>query len=379
MRSPAAPRIVLALLAVLVAVPASAQLPFEPVTQFEFSLFGLAEVPPVGTDATGKCVGVLSEDLDTFSLSCLHDVAAPTAAHFHPGMPGETAPPVFGFDPDSPITVEWPVGTWEVVQVLAGGYYVNIHTAAKPNGLIRGQVLPQQPVDSRRIGFALRGGDASPPSPGSTVGYCAADVELHPVPFIPDDESTVRIICVHDAAGATDAGLYMGATGEEGALIEDLGSGASPVVATVELDVNQTKALLANETYVQVDEGTDSIRGQLPSCLEGPNTLCLNRGRFQVEIDWQTASDSGAGVADRETDDTGTFWFFRPTNLEMLIKVLDGCLVNGHYWVFFGPTTNVGFNLRVIDTQTGATKNYPNSQGSIGETRLDAAAFETCE
>ena len=38
--------------------------------------------------------------------------------------------------------------------------------------------------------------------------------------------------------------------------------------------------------------------------------------------------------------DSGLFYFFGASNLEMLIKVLNACGLNDRYWVFFAATTN---------------------------------------
>jgi hypothetical protein len=41
------------------------------------------------------------------------------------------------------------------------------------------------------------------------------------------------------------------------------------------------------------------------------------------------------------------FWFFNPTNPEVTIKILDGRLVNGHFWVFLASMTTIEFTARV--------------------------------
>jgi hypothetical protein len=97
-----------------------------------------------------------------------------------------------------------------------------------------------------------------------------------------------------------------------------------------------------------------------PPCEQDGDTLCL-RDRFEIEIGWETDTGAtGIGHAIPLTDDTGTFWFFNEKNLELLIKVLDGCVVNQHYWVFAGGLTNVQVQIRVKDTDTGAVQVYNN-------------------
>jgi hypothetical protein len=109
-------------------------------------------------------------------------------------------------------------------------------------------------------------------------------------------------------------------------------------------------------------------------------TLCLNQGRFQVEVRWQDfqGHTGPARVAPASTPDSGVLSFFNPDNWEMLVKVLDGCSVNDHSWVFFAAATNVGLTIDVTDTQTGATKRYGNALGHPANAITDTTAFATC-
>lgn len=74
------------------------------------------------------------------------------------------------------------------------------------------------------------------------------------------------------------------------------------------------------------------------------------------------------------TGDTGTFWFFGPTNLEVFTKVLDGTAVNGKFWFFYGALSDVDYTLTVTDTQTGAVRTYHNPAGRLASV-ADTAAF----
>jgi hypothetical protein len=101
------------------------------------------------------------------------------------------------------------------------------------------------------------------------------------------------------------------------------------------------------------------------SCAADDTSLCLVDGRFRAAVSW-TKSDgsSGAGQAAPITGDTGYFWFFDASNIEVVAKVLDGCGVDGHFWVFLGGLTNVQVTLKVTDTQTGAARTYVSTPGS---------------
>lgn len=111
------------------------------------------------------------------------------------------------------------------------------------------------------------------------------------------------------------------------------------------------------------------------ACVAGPTALCLNGGRFRVEIAWKDFDGrTGAGQAAPLTDDTGTFWFFDPANLEVTAKVLDGRAVNGNWWFFFGALTNVEYRITLTDTVTGASRIYRNPAGRFAS-QGDTAAF----
>lgn len=115
-------------------------------------------------------------------------------------------------------------------------------------------------------------------------------------------------------------------------------------------------------------------------CQEGATVLCLGEGgRFRVSADWQTRNGSlGAGRVVYRSSDSGLLWFFDPDNWELLVKVLDGCGTNGHYWVFFAGTTNVAFDLEVLDTLTGKSKRYHNPLDHDADAVNDTSAFATC-
>lgn len=118
--------------------------------------------------------------------------------------------------------------------------------------------------------------------------------------------------------------------------------------------------------------------GEIAACVAGPETLCVNGGRFKAELVWRTGEGSGTGkaVPVPSAPDSGLFYFFSANNLEMLLKVLNGCGVNSRYWVFFAATTNVEFAVVVTDTQTGRTASYFNPLGTPAPPVQDTSAFQ---
>lgn len=127
---------------------------------FTANLTGAQEVPPVTTTATASATFTSSTSGGTttiqYTVTVNGDLSGPvTAAHIHgPAGTGTNANPIV------PLTVSNATGTSGVLvsgsftttgnasinmqqlltHMLAGNTYVNLHTAANPNGEIRGQI-----------------------------------------------------------------------------------------------------------------------------------------------------------------------------------------------------------------------------------------------
>ncbi|MBV8199731.1 MAG: beta-propeller fold lactonase family protein, partial [Acidobacteria bacterium] len=83
------------------------------------------------------------------------------------------------------------------------------------------------------------------------------------------------------------------------------------------------------------------------ACTASANGQCLLGGRFLVEALYQD-NHGNAGLANVVpiTTDTAYLWFFSSTNVEVVVKLVDGCALGNHYWVFAGGLTNVHVILR---------------------------------
>jgi len=114
------------------------------------------------------------------------------------------------------------------------------------------------------------------------------------------------------------------------------------------------------------------------ACVAGDSTLCLNGGRFKVEVGWRVPSQgtSGSGRAVTLTGDTGQFWFFSANNIELVIKVVDGRGFNGKFWVFYGALSDVEYTIQVTDTATGNSKTFVNPSGHLASV-ADTSGFDT--
>ncbi len=129
----------------------------------------------------------------------------------------------------------------------------------------------------------------------------------------------------------------------------------------------------------QVSEDGDVGGGG--DCRPDAETLCLRDGRFSVTTNWRSFDgNTGAGRAVELNAETGSFYFFTETNLELMVKVLDACNLEGFnsFFVFAGGLTNVGVTMTVTDTATGDSKTYDNPLGTPFAPIQDTRAFFTC-
>ena len=112
---------------------------------------------------------------------------------------------------------------------------------------------------------------------------------------------------------------------------------------------------------------------------DGTDTVLCVDGRFQVEATWQTASGrTGPAHAVPLTSESGYFWFFDSSNVELVVKTLDACGIGRGEWFFAAGLTTVGVQVRVTDTFTGEVRNYASPLGARFLPIQDTAAFSFC-
>jgi hypothetical protein len=133
------------------------------------------------------------------------------------------------------------------------------------------------------------------------------------------------------------------------------------------------------------DSGTsnEAAATTLPvvTACSDPNALCLAANRFSVTATFDTpAGQHGTGQPIRLTADTGYFWFFAATNVEVVIKVLDACGFTARpaFWVFASGLTDVHVVLTVTDLTSGQSHMYVNPIQTPFQPIQDTATFQTC-
>jgi len=132
-------------------------------------------------------------------------------------------------------------------------------------------------------------------------------------------------------------------------------------------------------------------------CRPSAGRACLNERRFEVRADYSTPAVERASATRLETlglgDSGSLFYFFDRSNPELLVKVVNGCWLNGHWWVFGSAATDLGYGVSVSDGADGGgtveyrhlgrgvivgTNGYSTGAGVISDTSAvpcDGAAF----
>ena len=125
------------------------------------------------------------------------------------------------------------------------------------------------------------------------------------------------------------------------------------------------------------DRGYSRASMSSGSCRPDKETLCLRDSRFSVRVIWWKADGERTygRVVDERTADSGLFWFIDPENWEILIKVLDGCRINGRMWVLGASTTDLGYVINVTDTIAQESRKYRNQPGQPAPAIVDTKAF----
>ncbi|WP_276497076.1 CHRD domain-containing protein [Pontibacter litorisediminis] len=118
----------------------------------EVTLSGAQEVPANSSEATGTFKGQYNMDTNRLSYIITFDGITPTAMHFHKGAAGMAGPVVIPINPgsnpysssnpfESPLSGTTPALTAEQeADLLAGNWFLNIHSADFPDGEIRAQI-----------------------------------------------------------------------------------------------------------------------------------------------------------------------------------------------------------------------------------------------
>ncbi|MCY3928643.1 MAG: hypothetical protein OXG81_10230 [Acidobacteria bacterium] len=133
-------------------------------------------------------------------------------------------------------------------------------------------------------------------------------------------------------------------------------------------------AATGQEPLDRSSEDADTRSAVSEQASDHSATKMVFHDRFEVEIKIRNRM-ARALDADLPGDSAAVFYFYSADNPEMLVKVLDGCENNGHWWVFAASATDQRFDLQVFDTHENHHKVYFHMGGGPARTLTDTAAF----
>ena len=146
----------------------------------------------------------------------------------------------------------------------------------------------------------------------------------------------------------------------------DAGEGASAFAASGSRPAT-TSTAPASATRLAAGAATD--------CTPSGPALALSGG-YTVSMCYETSAGAVGQARDwgLDSSQSALLYFFDRNNVEVLIKVLDGCGVNGHRWVFVAPVTDLAFNLHV-ESPAGERWTHRNRLGQTADAAGDTSAF----
>jgi hypothetical protein len=126
------------------------KLAFAAAMSFDVKLSGAEQVPPVTTKGSGVAHLTFDPTSRKLTWNVIYEnlSSAVTMAHFHgPAGMGKNAGVKLwlskkGSAVNGPITGEATLSEADAKEMMAGDWYINIHTKDHPGGEIRGQVVP---------------------------------------------------------------------------------------------------------------------------------------------------------------------------------------------------------------------------------------------
>lgn len=266
---------------------------------------GAQEVPAVVTSAYGLGVFTLSQDETMMSYMIISQGLSGSiiSAHLHIGPVGVSGGPVEDLTAD--ISGNVITGTFVPSSVLLaalkqGDVYYNVHTAANPNGEIRGQLMLEAGLafDAR-----LTGNQEVPAVVTTAKGI--AKFTLNPL------LNTISYDIVTDglSGSITSAHIHAGAFGVSGSPVVDLtgaisGNRIMGTISGATVSTSFINTMLRGEYYVNVHTTANpngEIRGQIYRLAREGYTTIMN-GVQEVPANASTAY--GAGFASVNRDET---------------------------------------------------------------------------
>ena len=129
--------------------------------------------------------------------------------------------------------------------------------------------------------------------------------------------------------------------------------------------------------------GDQSLARKSLDVIPASPDLFFHNRKFRVRVEWSTPDGAlhGNAYGVPLSEEAGHLWFFNGSNPEILVKILDGRPVNGHWWVFISSNTNLEFMVHVeifpdILTPPGVFSQTYVSPAGANKNFIDTETFE---
>jgi hypothetical protein len=233
---------------------------------FVAGLNGNNEVPPSGSSATGAAAFVLTpadpltttRRLNYYIEFTSNTLGTPNNAHIHKGAPGVSGPVVVPLAVGSPVSGT--VTLTSTDDLLAGLLYVNIHTGARPDGELRGQILPGGGCFSATLSGAQE--TPSNDSPGTGSGIFLL---VPPDPLTTTQKLVYHVEFTGTVGTEVNQHIHRGARGVAGPVVIPLPPGQQKN-GVLTLNAGLVADLLAGRLYVNIHSSIvvpGELRGQI--------------------------------------------------------------------------------------------------------------------
>lgn len=299
------------------------------------------QVHSVNSDALGLASFVVGMPGETMEVKMITTgLSGPiTMAHLHYGAPGvaggvavDLTPFIMGNSIMGMVDISGVADLMDSLQ--AGSIYVNVHTAANPNGEIRGQLMMPE-------GLYIDGMLDVAQETHTVVGSMAKGVAVAIVHPMLDSITTY---CLTDSLSGNivAAHYHQGAVGVSGGVLIDLGTGIDQnrIMATTAVGGNMPlNALLRGEAYINIHtmlNAAGEIRGQMYRAAREGYTLSLDGGQ---EVPAVMTNGQGTGMVSIDRNRTNAHYM-------MVVSDLSGPLTMAHFHnAAAGANGGVVYNL----------------------------------
>ena len=126
------------------------------------------------------------------------------------------------------------------------------------------------------------------------------------------------------------------------------------VDAGVVAQLQEHPRVLSIELDESISVAEPDVLDNAGSCTATSNRACVLGNRFSLQV----AKSGGFQPVATSGSLSAVFHFGNSANWEVLAKVLNGCALNNHYWVFGAGATGQAYSLHVVDTMTGTSIAY---------------------